>query len=205
MRLDVPAARIMAETNSGIKASLFRSNAAQTALVYPDSGIKTSERFFSVRFVPIQIEGESLSILTLNKFLLGSRRESEGAIPETLSGDYLDVASRTIASIRRSVLGGETFVDLFDEMDSIRKDLHVETARETVSQCATHVEDVLLKYQNRLRQADQDRAGDFKNVLDILNEVLSYLTADNQKSEARRKHLESNLTLAARVDDISTL
>lgn len=146
-----------------------------------------------------------MSILTLNKFLLNSWRESEGAVPEPPSENYLDVASRTLAAVRRSVLVGETFTDLFEEVDSIRKDLHVESGPEACGHCATRAEDVLVKYQNRLRQADQDRAADFKNVLDILNEALTYLSEDNQKSEERRKQLESNLNVAARVDDVAAL
>jgi hypothetical protein len=146
-----------------------------------------------------------VSILTLNKFLLSSQRASEGAVPETPSGDYLDLASRTIAAVRRSIFVGETFVDLFDEIDVIRKDLHVESGHEAISQCSTRVEDVLARYQKRLRQADEERAADFKKVLDILNEVLGYITSDNEKSEERRKQLESNLSVAARVDDITAL
>ena len=101
-----------------------------------------------------------MSILTLNKFLLNGWRESEAVIPEAISGHYLDVASRALAAIRRSVLVGETFTDLFEEMDSIRKDLHVENGSEAVSACATRVEDLLVTYQNRLRSADQDRAAE---------------------------------------------
>lgn len=95
--------------------------------------------------------------------------------------------------------------DLLDEMDAIRKELHVENGPEAIGQCASRVEEVLLNYQNRSRQADQDRATEFKNVLGILNEVLSYLTTDNQKAEDRRKQLEVNLSMAARVDDMPTL
>jgi hypothetical protein len=146
-----------------------------------------------------------VSILTLNKFLLNDRRESQGAVPEAIPGHYLDVASRALAAVRRSVLVGETFADLFEEMDSIRKDLHVENGPEAVSVCATRVEDLLVTYQNRLRTADQDRSADFKSVVDVLNEALNYLTEDNQKSQERREQLENNLTVAARLEDVSTL
>ncbi len=146
-----------------------------------------------------------MSILTLNKFLLNGWRESEGAVPEPIPGHYLDVASRAFAAIRRSVLVGETFADLFEEMDSIRKDLHVENRPEAVSVCATRVEDLLVTYQNRLRAAEQERAADFKSVVDVLNEALTYLTEHDQTSQERREQLENHLNVAARLEDISTL
>ncbi len=146
-----------------------------------------------------------MSILTLNKFLLNGWRDSEAAVPEAISGHYLDVASRALAAIRRSVLVGETFTDLFEEMDSVRKDLHVENGSEAVSVCATRVEDILVTYHNRLRTAEQDRAADFKSVVEVLNEALAYLTEHDQTSQERREQLENNLSVAARLEDISTL
>jgi hypothetical protein len=156
-------------------------------------------------YASIRSTGELVSILTLNKFLLNGWRESEVVVPEAISGHYLDVASRALAAIRRSVLVGETFTDLFEEMDAIRKDLHVENGSEAVGVCATRVEDLLVTYQNRLRSADQDRAADFKSVVEVLNEALTYLTEHDQTSQERREQLENNLSVAARLDDISTL
>jgi GGDEF domain-containing protein len=146
-----------------------------------------------------------VSIVTLNKFLLSSRSQAEASVPDAPSGDYLDVASRAIAAIRRSVLGGETFTDLFEEMDSVRKNLHIGGTREATTQCAVRIEEILSTYQSRLRQEEIDRSADFKNILDILNQVLGHLTVDDQESQTGRRQLESDLVLAARIDDISTL
>jgi len=115
------------------------------------------------------------------------------------------LASRNIAAVRRLVLGGETFVDLFDEMDTIRKDLHVESGREAINRCASRLEDVLLKYQSRLRDTERDREADFRKTLDILNDVLHHFTTDNQQSEERRKQLENNLSVATRIEDLTSL
>ena len=150
--------------------------------------------------------GSKLSLVTLNRYLLGRRPEGENNTLEAAPAEnYLDLASRTIAALRRSVLCGETFADLFEEAEAIRKDLCVEQGHEIVNQCATRMEDLLSSYQVRLRQAESDRAADFRNVLDMLNETLSYFTDDNQKTSERRKQLETNLTKAARMNDISSL
>jgi len=151
------------------------------------------------------VVGTELSLVTLNRYLLGRRHEGEVVVPEPPSENYLDLATRTIAALRRSVLCGETFADLFEAADAIRKDLHVEHGHEIVNQCATKMEDLLAAYQARLRQAECDRASDLRSVLDMLNETMSYFTDDSQRTAERRKQLETNLTKAARLEDISSL
>jgi polyhydroxyalkanoate synthesis regulator phasin len=147
-----------------------------------------------------------LSIETLNKYLLGRRQESAGQLQEpTVPENYLDMATRAIAAIRRSVLCGEPFLDLFEEVDVIRKDLHVETSRGTVSNCAGRLEEVLTTYQTRRRQAEADRVTDLRNITDMLTETLSHLTTDNKKAEERRSHLEGNISTAARIDEVAAL
>jgi hypothetical protein len=146
-----------------------------------------------------------VSILSLNKSLLNSLRESEGVVPEAPAENYLDVASRMLAAVRRSVLVGECFADLFEEMESIRKDLLVESGPQAVNNCAMRMEGVLAKYQNRLRQKDEERAADFRSVLAILNEAIHYLAAGSRQSENGRQQLENELTLAAQAADIAAL
>jgi hypothetical protein len=146
-----------------------------------------------------------MSLVTLNKYLLGRQKEPADLDSQSRPDNYLDLATRTMAAIRRSVVVGESFVDLFEEIDIIRKDLHVESNPDVVNQCATRLEDLLATYQKRLRQAEIDRSTELRNVLDMLNETLSYLTTGTQKTEDRRKQLETNLSLAGRIDDISSL
>lgn len=146
-----------------------------------------------------------MSLVTLNRYLLGKRQEREATPPETPGGDYLDLTTRTIAAIRRSVLSGETFADLFEEADAIRRDLHVQQGHAVVNQCATRLEDLLCVYQQRLRQAEAEKAADFRNVLDMLNETLSYFADGSQKTAEKRKQLEASLSRAARMEDLSAL
>jgi GGDEF domain-containing protein len=146
-----------------------------------------------------------MSLVSLNKYLLGHSKDTAAAGTQPLPENYLDLTTRTMAAIRRSVVVGESFVDLFEEIDMIRKDLHVESGCDVVNQCATRLEDLLATYQKRLRQAEIDRSAELRNVLDMLNETLSYLTTGTQKTEDRRKQLETNLSMAGRIDDISSL
>ena len=146
-----------------------------------------------------------MSIVTLNKFLNIGKDGSALAEDETRPESYLEVATRAIAAVRRSVFCGDTYADLFELMESVRKDLHVEGGPGVSSDCATKIEEALSTYQNRLRQVERERAADFRNLLDILNEALSYVTAGSEQTEARRKHLEANLSAVARLDDISVL
>jgi hypothetical protein len=143
-----------------------------------------------------------LNIVRLNNLYSDS---APALLAETAAGNYVDLASLTIAAVRRLVLGRETFADLFEEMGAIRSGLHVENDREILSQSAARVEDVLARYKSRVDQADMDRAADFRNVLDMLNEAMSYLTAGSEKADTSRKHLETDLLLATRIDDISAL
>jgi hypothetical protein len=146
-----------------------------------------------------------VSIVTLNKFLLARRQDGPGSYQEAPPENYLDLATGVIAAIRRSVLCGEPFLDLFEELDLVRKDLHVETGPETVNHCAARLEDILVTYQTRLRQAEVERASDLRNISEMLTETLTYLASGNQKADERLKHLEGNLTTAARIDDIASL
>jgi hypothetical protein len=151
-----------------------------------------------------------LNFVKLNNFRLNSLQgvqeppddENTG---EAVAGGYLDVASLTIAAVRRLVLGRETFADLFEEMGAIRADLHMRSGGEVLNQVAARVEDVLARYKSRVGQAELERAADFRSVLDMLNEALSYLTVGSERADKARKNLETNLHLATRIEDVGAL
>lgn len=146
-----------------------------------------------------------LSLVTLNKYLNGLRNESSAAVHEAQSSAYQDFAARTLAAIGASVFCSESFSDLVVEVDAIRSQLQISGEPETVSRCGERVREALEAYQGRLRQSDSERATDLRNVLNMLNEGLSFLTEDAQTAGVRYQELESNLAAACRMDDIRVL
>src|SRR5450755_1134833 len=114
-----------------------------------------------------------MSLLKLEKSLYNLRKRVDRA-PETRltpGAGYLVLATRVISAIRRSVFVGETFSDLSEELETIRKDLHVESEPPAVSENTNRLEKSLEAFHSRTREANQGRANDFRNVLDILNET----------------------------------
>lgn len=144
-----------------------------------------------------------MSLVTLDKFLNSSRWDVKASVRGEEKDVYLEVVTRALGAIRQSVLCGEAFTDLFSEVDSIRKELHVKAGAEVASRCAQRLDEALATYQSRYRQLDIDRATDLRNVLDMLNESLSYLTSDVETSERRRRELEQSLSTASRLDDLT--
>ena len=146
-----------------------------------------------------------MSLLSLEKYLYDPRKRSEVVAERNQAGSYVEMSTRVLSAIRRSVLVGEAFVDLSEEMEGLRKSLHVESDASMASQNAARIETLLETFQNRVRQANVERASDFKNVLDILNETFTHLHAGSEKSDTRLKQFETDLNRAAKIDDISTL
>jgi hypothetical protein len=148
-----------------------------------------------------------MSLLKLEKSLYNLRKRVEPA-PETRlpsGAGYLVLATRVISAIRRSVFVGETFSDLSAQLETIRKDLHVESEPTVLSENANLIEKSLEAFHSRTREENQGRANDFRNVLDILNETFSHLHSGSEKSGGRLKALEAGLSRAAKIDDLAAL
>jgi len=145
-----------------------------------------------------------MSIVSLEKFLYDARKSGGPAPAADATGSYLELSSRLMAAICRSVLVGETFTDLSGKLEEIRKNLNVAGEREA-SGTARETEALLQAFQHRVRQTDEETAQEFKGVLDILNNTFVQLNARSEKSDERMKHLEAGLNRVAKVDDLGSL
>ncbi|HEX4771079.1 MAG TPA: hypothetical protein VH351_09630 [Bryobacteraceae bacterium] len=145
-----------------------------------------------------------MSIVSLEKFLYDPRRPAGPAAATDPAGSYLELSSRLMAAICRSVLVGGTFTDLSGKLDELRKNLSVAGERDA-SGTAHETESLLQTFQQRVRQTDEETAKEFKGVLDILNNAFGQLNARSEKSDERMKHLEAGLNHVAKVDDLGSL
>lgn len=145
-----------------------------------------------------------MSIVSLEKFLYDARKSGGPAPATEASGSYLELSSRLMAAICRSVLVGETFTDLSGKQEELRKNLNV-AAEGEASGTARETEALLQTFQQRVRQTDEETAKEFKGVLDILNNAFAKLNARSEKSDERMKHLEAGLNRVTRADDLGSL
>lgn len=146
-----------------------------------------------------------MSLLSLEKYLNAGRVPVAAEPTPPCPVSYLDFATRALSSIRRSVFVGEALADLSEDLEGIRRTLQVDSEQEAVTDCARQLEALLETFQQRAREAQQQQATDFRNILDILNEALAHLQAGNEKSSERLKHLGTGLARAAKIEDIAVL
>lgn len=151
-----------------------------------------------------------MSLVSLEKYLYQSQKKHAAAeqpqpSPAPSLGGYVELSMRVLSAIRRSVFTGEALSDLSEELEAIRKELNGAAGGEAASQSAGRVEALLATFQSRLREAQEERAADFKKVLDILNETFTHLSAGTEQSGVRLKQMEVNLSRAAKIDDLASL
>jgi hypothetical protein len=145
-----------------------------------------------------------MSIVSLERFLKDAGKSGSRPPATDSTSSYLELSSRLMAAICRSVLVGGTYTDLSCKLEDLRKNLNVASEREA-SGTARETEAVLQMFQNRVRQTDEETAAEFKGILDILNTAFAQLNARSEKSDERMKHLETGLSRVAKVDDLGSL
>jgi hypothetical protein len=145
-----------------------------------------------------------MSIVSLEKYLYGPRKPNNPT-PQSYPFSYLELSSRLLAGVCRSVLVGEPFADLSGKLEELRKTLNAAAEREADSGIAGETETILQTFQDRVRQTDGQTAAEFKGVLDILNNAFMQISARSEKSDERMKELETSLSRAARIEDLGTL
>jgi hypothetical protein len=146
-----------------------------------------------------------MSLLSLEKYLYDPRRRSEASAQTASVSSDFELSNRLMSSVGRSIFMGEALADLCDELEGLRAGLAADLQEQKILGIADRVDNLLQIFQKRLRQADQERSAEFKNVLDILNEAFAHLNSGNEKSDARLKHLETSLNSAAKMNDLQSL
>lgn len=146
-----------------------------------------------------------MGLLSLERYLYAGQPQIESNSAETEPPNYLDFATRTLSSIRRSVLTGESLHDLSENVELIRRTLQIESSEKCISECANQMEGLLESFQQRNREQGQQQAAEIHNLLDLLNETFVHFHAGTEKSAERLKELETGLGRAAKIDDIAAL
>jgi hypothetical protein len=148
-----------------------------------------------------------VSFLSLEKYLYAAQQKSSGAAvaeAEPALG-YFDLSRKILTSVGSSFFIGEALADLSQELDTLREGLRPDSGAETLAASAKHFSFILHAFRERLRQADQERAEDFRKVLAILNEAFANLNTGGDRSDVRLRKLESSLQDATRIDDLRSL
>ena len=146
-----------------------------------------------------------MSIVSLEKYLNGSNAQSAASAQNSSDLVYLELASRLMAGICRSVFVGEPFTDLSENLEALRKSLQVNPDQGAISQQARLGETLLQTFQDRMRLDRQQTITDFKRVLDIVNETLAQVTESSERSDDRFKQVEQGLSRATRIEDMTVL
>lgn len=118
---------------------------------------------------------------------------------------YFDLSRKILTGVGSSFFIGEALADLSQELDTLRDGLQPDSGAETLASAAKRFSGLLHAFRERLRQADQERAEDFRKVLAILNEAFSNLNTGGDRSDVRLRKLESSLQDATRIDDLRSL
>lgn len=147
-----------------------------------------------------------MSFLSLEKYLYAAQKSSGAALAEVEPAlGYFDLSRKILTSVGSSFFIGEALADLSQELDTLREGLRAESGGETLASAAKHFSGLLHSFRERLRQADQERAEDFRKVLAILNEAFANLDTGGDRSDIRLRKLESSLQDATRIDDLRSL
>jgi hypothetical protein len=145
-----------------------------------------------------------MSMVSLEKYLNQPRKQNNTG-PQTHPFSYLELSSRLMAGVCRSVLVGEPFADLSGKLEEVRKTLSVGAEQQAEPRIAGEIEALLQTFQDRVRQTDEQTAEEFKGVLDVLNNAFMQISSRSEQSDERMKGLEASLSRASKIDDLGTL
>jgi hypothetical protein len=147
-----------------------------------------------------------VSFLSLEKYLYAAQKSSGAALAEVEPAlGYFELSRKILTSVGSSFFLGEALADLSQELDTLREGLRPDSSPENLASAAQRFSGLLLAFRERLRQADQERAEDFRKVLAILNEAFANLNTGGDRSDVRLRKLESSLQDATRIDDLRNL
>lgn len=118
---------------------------------------------------------------------------------------YFQFAGDILARFGRSLLIGEGFVNLSEELESFRKGLSTETQSGALKLAGEEFSRILEQFKEKLRQMDEERAEDLRKVLGILNEAFTLFGSLSDRSDVRLRTLENSLQQASKLEDIRTL
>lgn len=147
-----------------------------------------------------------VSFLSLEKYLYAAQKSSGAALAEAEPAHgYFDLSRKILTSLGTSFFIGEALADLSQELEALREGLQPDANADALATAAQHFSAVLHAFRERLRQADQERAEDFRKVLSILNEAFANLDTGGDRSDVRLRKLESSLQDATRIEDLRSL
>ena len=110
--------------------------------------------------------------------------------------------SQILSAIERHVLAAESHADLVEKLERIKGQIRSDSPADTLLQQETEISSVLEVFEYRLRESQQEAAGDFQKILSLVNESFSCIQAGDEKSDERLKYFEQSLSQATKMDSL---
>jgi GGDEF domain-containing protein len=120
-------------------------------------------------------------------------------------GGYFAFCGSLLGSLSRSIVLGEALSDVRNDIETLIDGLDPESSPETLLATTRKFDSILRVFRDRLQEADEKRAADFRQVLSSLNEAFKYLNQGSAKSDVRLKTLEKSLRRSIEIDSIDRL